>query len=88
VRGDRAGSCFARVFGYAAVPMLLAALAGPILAGTILKYLGWPWLFYINLGNRQIRRLLNPTKSRVRHPRRECVLSRAFRTARPRAFAG
>jgi MFS family permease len=31
------------------VPILLAPLAGPILAGTILKYLGWPWLFYINL---------------------------------------
>ena len=44
-----AGRQFARVFGYAAVPVLLAPLAGPILAGTILKYLGWPWLFYINL---------------------------------------
>jgi len=39
----------ARVFGYAAVPILLAPLAGPILAGTILRYLGWPWLFYVNL---------------------------------------
>jgi EmrB/QacA subfamily drug resistance transporter len=44
-----AGRQFARVFGYAAVPILLAPLAGPILAGTIVKYLGWPWLFYINL---------------------------------------
>jgi MFS family permease len=44
-----AGRQFARVFGYAAVPVLLAPLAGPILVGTILKYLGWPWLFYINL---------------------------------------
>jgi EmrB/QacA subfamily drug resistance transporter len=44
-----AGRQFARVLGYAAVPILLAPLAGPILAGTILKYLGWPWLFYINL---------------------------------------
>jgi EmrB/QacA subfamily drug resistance transporter len=44
-----AGREFARVFGYAAVPVLLAPLAGPILAGTILKYLGWPWLFYVNL---------------------------------------
>src|ERR1700735_947514 len=35
-----AGRQFARVFGYAAVPVLLAPLAGPILAGTILKYLG------------------------------------------------
>jgi EmrB/QacA subfamily drug resistance transporter len=44
-----AGGQFARVLGYASVPILLAPLAGPILAGTILKYLGWPWLFYINL---------------------------------------
>jgi EmrB/QacA subfamily drug resistance transporter len=44
-----AGRQLARVFGYAAVPILLAPLAGPILAGAILKYLGWPWLFYINL---------------------------------------
>jgi EmrB/QacA subfamily drug resistance transporter len=44
-----AGRQFARVLGYAAVPVLLAPLAGPILAGTILKYLGWPWLFYVNL---------------------------------------
>jgi hypothetical protein len=29
-----AGRQFARVFGYAAVPILLAPLAGPILAGT------------------------------------------------------
>src|SRR6202046_3426776 len=43
-----AGRQFARVLGYAAVPVLLAPLAGPILAGTILKYLGWPWLFYIH----------------------------------------
>src|SRR5271163_635857 len=44
-----AGRQFARVLGYAVVPVLLAPLAGPILAGTILKYLGWPWLFYVNL---------------------------------------
>jgi EmrB/QacA subfamily drug resistance transporter len=44
-----AGRQFARVLGFAAVPVLLAPLAGPILAGTILKSLGWPWLFYVNL---------------------------------------
>ena len=44
-----AGRQLARVFGFAAVPVLLAPLAGPILAGTILKYLDWPWLFYVNL---------------------------------------
>ncbi|HEX4120374.1 MAG TPA: DHA2 family efflux MFS transporter permease subunit [Verrucomicrobiae bacterium] len=44
-----AGRQFARVFGYAAVPVLLAPLAGPVMAGAILKYLGWHWLFYVNL---------------------------------------
>jgi MFS family permease len=34
---------------YAAVPILLAPLLGPFLAGAILKYAAWPWLFYINL---------------------------------------
>jgi EmrB/QacA subfamily drug resistance transporter len=44
-----AGRHMARVMGYAAVPVMLAPLLGPILAGAILKYAGWPWLFYINL---------------------------------------
>jgi EmrB/QacA subfamily drug resistance transporter len=44
-----AGAQLARVFGYAAVPVLLAPLAGPVIAGTILKYLNWSWLFYVNL---------------------------------------
>jgi MFS family permease len=44
-----AGRQFARVLGYAVVPVLLAPLGGPDLAGTILKYLGWPWHFYVNL---------------------------------------
>jgi len=44
-----AGKQMARVIGYSAVPILLAPLLGPLLAGAILKYAGWPWLFYINL---------------------------------------
>lgn len=44
-----AGKQMARVFGFAALPVLLAPLAGPTLAGAVLKYLGWPWLFYVNV---------------------------------------
>jgi EmrB/QacA subfamily drug resistance transporter len=44
-----AGKQMARVVGYAAAPVLLAPLFGPLLAGAILKYAGWPWLFYVNL---------------------------------------
>lgn len=44
-----AGRQLARVAGYAAVPILFAPLAGPLLAGVILQHLGWPWLFYVNL---------------------------------------
>jgi EmrB/QacA subfamily drug resistance transporter len=44
-----AGRQMARVAGYAAVPILFAPLAGPLLAGVILQHLGWPWLFYVNL---------------------------------------
>lgn len=44
-----AGKQMARVVGYAAIPVLLAPLLGPMLAGTILKHAGWSWLFYVNL---------------------------------------
>ena len=44
-----AGKHIARVMGYTAIPVLMAPLLGPVLAGTILKYAVWPWLFYINL---------------------------------------
>lgn len=44
-----AGRHLTRVMGYTAIPVLMAPLLGPVLAGTILKYAGWPWLFYINL---------------------------------------
>ena len=44
-----AGKHLARIIGYTAVPILLAPIAGPTVAGAILKYAHWPWLFYINL---------------------------------------
>jgi EmrB/QacA subfamily drug resistance transporter len=44
-----AGKHMARVMGYMAMPILLAPILGPIVAGAILKYASWPWLFYINL---------------------------------------
>jgi EmrB/QacA subfamily drug resistance transporter len=44
-----AGRHMARLVGYAAVPILVAPILGPVLAGAILKYAAWPWLFYINV---------------------------------------
>jgi EmrB/QacA subfamily drug resistance transporter len=44
-----AGRQMVRVVGYATVPILLAPLLGPPLAGAILKVASWRWLFYVNL---------------------------------------
>ncbi len=44
-----AGRHMARVMGYTVVPVLIAPILGPVLAGAILKYAAWPWLFYLNL---------------------------------------
>jgi EmrB/QacA subfamily drug resistance transporter len=44
-----AGPHLARVAGYMAVPIVMAPVVGPVVAGAILKVAGWPWLFYINL---------------------------------------
>jgi EmrB/QacA subfamily drug resistance transporter len=44
-----AGKQMARVFGYAVVPVLIAPILGPVLAGAILKDASWPWVFYVNL---------------------------------------
>ena len=44
-----AGNRFARVVGFVAMPVLLAPLLGPVLAGAILQYASWRWLFFINL---------------------------------------
>jgi EmrB/QacA subfamily drug resistance transporter len=47
--GRVAGGHMARVMGYAAMPVLIAPILGPVLAGEILKRADWPWLFYLNV---------------------------------------
>jgi EmrB/QacA subfamily drug resistance transporter len=44
-----AGKHLTRVVSYAAVPVILGPLVGPIIAGAILKYTSWRWLFFVNL---------------------------------------
>ncbi|WP_419689597.1 DHA2 family efflux MFS transporter permease subunit [Burkholderia theae] len=44
-----AGQQMARVIGYAAVPVLLAPILGPVVAGAILQHASWRWLFLVNL---------------------------------------
>ena len=44
-----AGQQMARVIGYAAVPVLLAPILGPVVAGAILQHTSWRWLFLVNL---------------------------------------
>jgi EmrB/QacA subfamily drug resistance transporter len=44
-----AGKQMARIVGYAAVPVVLGPLLGPIIAGAILKYASWRWLFLVNV---------------------------------------
>jgi EmrB/QacA subfamily drug resistance transporter len=44
-----AGKHMVRVMGYAAVPVLFAPILGPVIAGAILQYASWRWLFLINL---------------------------------------
>lgn len=44
-----AGKQMARIIGYAAVPVLLAPVLGPVIAGAILHYASWRWLFLVNL---------------------------------------
>jgi len=44
-----AGKNMARVMGYTALPILLAPILGPVLAGTILARAAWSWLFYLNV---------------------------------------
>ncbi|MFC5863460.1 MFS transporter [Acidicapsa dinghuensis] len=49
IMAQAAGRHMAKVLGYAAVPILLGPLLGPIIAGAILQYLTWRWLFLVNL---------------------------------------
>jgi MFS family permease len=44
-----AGKHMVRVMGYDAVPILFAPILGPVIAGAILQYASWRWLFLINL---------------------------------------
>lgn len=44
-----AGKHMVRVLGYVAVPVLLGPILGPVVAGAILQYGSWRWLFLINL---------------------------------------
>lgn len=44
-----AGDKMARVLGFAAMPVLLAPLFGPVIAGALLHFASWHWLFWINL---------------------------------------
>lgn len=44
-----AGRHMARVAGYMAFPVLLAPVFGPVIAGAILQYASWRWLFLVNL---------------------------------------
>jgi EmrB/QacA subfamily drug resistance transporter len=44
-----AGRHMARVLGYAAVPVMLAPILGPVIAGAILQHASWRWLFLVNL---------------------------------------
>jgi EmrB/QacA subfamily drug resistance transporter len=44
-----AGARMAQLFGFVAMPVLLAPLLGPVIAGAILQFASWRWLFLINL---------------------------------------
>ena len=44
-----AGAHMVRVVGYAAMPVLLGPILGPVIAGMILQHASWRWLFLINL---------------------------------------
>jgi EmrB/QacA subfamily drug resistance transporter len=44
-----AGEKMARIFGFAAMPILLAPLLGPVIAGALLRFASWRWLFFVNI---------------------------------------
>jgi EmrB/QacA subfamily drug resistance transporter len=44
-----AGRHMARIIGYAAVPVMLGPILGPVIAGAILQHASWRWLFLVNL---------------------------------------
>jgi MFS family permease len=44
-----AGKNLVRIIGYAAVPVMLGPILGPVIAGAILQHASWRWLFLVNL---------------------------------------
>jgi MFS family permease len=44
-----AGKRMASVLGFGAMPILLAPLLGPVIAGAILQFASWRWLFLVNV---------------------------------------
>jgi EmrB/QacA subfamily drug resistance transporter len=44
-----AGRHMARVIGVAAMPVMIGQMLGPSLGGVILSYLGWHWIFFVNV---------------------------------------
>ena len=44
-----AGKQMARIIGYVAVPVMLGPILGPVIAGAILQFASWRWLFLVNL---------------------------------------
>ncbi|MEG9436243.1 DHA2 family efflux MFS transporter permease subunit [Edaphobacter sp. HDX4] len=44
-----AGRHMARVMGYAALPVMIGPILGPVIAGVILQHASWRWLFFVNL---------------------------------------
>lgn len=44
-----AGDKMTRVLGFATMPILLAPILGPVIAGALLHFASWHWLFWVNL---------------------------------------
>ena len=44
-----AGNRLPQVMGYAAMPILVAPILGPVIAGGVLEHLSWRWLFLITV---------------------------------------
>ena len=77
-----AGEQMPRVVGIAAMPVVAAPLLGPILAGAILRYASWRWLFLINLPIGSLALILAvlflPSEREERRPRELDVLGLAL----------
>ncbi|HTF65385.1 MAG TPA: MFS transporter, partial [Edaphobacter sp.] len=68
-----AGRHLARVMGYAALPVLLGPLLGPVIAGAILRYASWRWLFFVNLPVGLLAIVKRTAESLPRSPAQEGV---------------